>query len=310
LKTKPWAAQSYVDVCNWLYGKIDPQDEAAWRAYQSYYFNCIRDVDSHALTVLQALKKQGMEGETIVVFTADHGEMAGAHRLRQKGPFMYKENMRVPFIVRHPDLAGGTQSTALASHIDLVPTLLGMAGVTPQAAATAYPFLKGVDLSAAIASPQGRTRRDDSGILFNYGVPLYMDPEFTRKGALTGKSFTRLSSLLIGLETGQFFPSLENPALFRGVHDGRYKFARYFAPADHHQPRDFATLLARNQLELYDTASDPDEIVNLATQPEQHKDLLLRLNAKVNQLIQDEVGSDAGAELPGPPFLYHRKQTA
>src|SRR3546814_11560946 len=77
--------------CNACYGHIDPNDEARWRRYQSYYFNCIRDVDRHALTVLRTLESLQLDGDTIVIYVADHGEMAGAHRLRQKGPHMYKE---------------------------------------------------------------------------------------------------------------------------------------------------------------------------------------------------------------------------
>ncbi len=126
LSTKPWAQRSYVDFCNMIYGRIDPGDEAAWRAMQSYYFNCIRDVDHHALTVLKALEALNLHGDTIVIYTADHGEMAGAHRLRQKGPHMYKENVRVPLIVRHPDAAGGSQTAALGSCVDLTPTVLGL----------------------------------------------------------------------------------------------------------------------------------------------------------------------------------------
>lgn len=309
LKTKPWATKSYVDACNWIYGHIDPGDEAAWRIYQSYYFNCIRDVDSHALTVLRALQQYGMERDTIVIYTADHGEMAGAHTLRQKGPFMYKENVRVPFIVRHPDMnqgSSGALTPALASHVDLVPTILGFAGVDPRATAEKYPYLKGVDISAAASANSVRTVRDKTGILFNYGIPLYMDPEFSRKGARTGKTYNRLTALLVGLESGQFLPSLDHPAFFRGIHDGRYKFARYFKPSEHHKPRDWNTLTGHNQLELYDTATDPDEIVNLAAEPEQHKDLLLDLNVRLNRLIDAEVGADNGAEFPGPKFMYNK----
>ncbi|WP_163199554.1 sulfatase-like hydrolase/transferase, partial [Citrobacter freundii] len=73
-----------------------------FRRYQSYYFNCIRDVDRNAMTVLKQLAALGLDRNTIVVYGSDHGEMAGAQRLRQKGPHMFKENIRVPLIVRHP----------------------------------------------------------------------------------------------------------------------------------------------------------------------------------------------------------------
>ena len=308
LADKPWASKAYVGICDMLYGHLDPHDEAAWRRYQSYYLNCIRDVDSHAQTVLDALQRLGLERDTIVIYTSDHGEMAGAHKLRQKGPFMYKENVRLPLIVRHPDGPRGASTDALGSHLDLLPTILGFAGVPERAMAEHYPYLRGVDLGAAAASPQARTRRDQQGTLFNYGVPLYADPDFTRKGIKTGRRFSQLTGLLVGLESGQFMPSLDNPALFRGIHDGRYKFARYFKPSDHHTPRDWQTLSERNQLELYDTHSDPHELSNLAASATPDRELLLRLNDKLNKLIAQEVGLDQGAELPGPAMLY-RKHT-
>lgn len=77
LSRKPWSQTSYVEFCNACYGRIDSNDEARWRKYQSYYFNCVRDVDAHALTVLRTLESLKLDGETIVIYTADHGEMAG-----------------------------------------------------------------------------------------------------------------------------------------------------------------------------------------------------------------------------------------
>ena len=304
LRSKPWAQRSYVDVCNFLYGRIEPGDEAAWRAYQSYYFNCLRDVDSHVLTVLQALEQLGMAQDTIVVYTADHGEMAGAHGLRQKGPHMYKENIRIPLIVRHPDVRNNHSTSALSGCIDLAPTLLGFAGVSPQATAEHYPYLQGVDLAPALSSPAARTERDRRGVLLNYGVPLYIDPRFMQASIETDATNAQLAALKLGLTQGQMFPSREHPGFFRGIHEGRYKFARYFAPADHHQPQDWATLTRRNQLELYDTQTDPNELHNLAAQPETHKDLLLSLSTRTNALVALEVGNDTGTEFPGPARWY------
>jgi arylsulfatase len=102
-------------------------------------------------------------------------------------------------------------------------------------------------------------------------------------------------------------PELGNRGLHRGVFDGRYKFTRYFSPDSHHLPRDWDTLLAHNDLELYDTHQDPDELVNLAARPEgpeAAKERLLALNDRTNQLIEQEIGDDHGGEYPGPEFLY------
>jgi len=305
LAAKPWAHRSYAELCNEIYGHIDPSDQSAWQAYQSYYFNCIRDADRHALTVLKGLDQLGLSDDTIVIYTADHGEMAGAHQLRQKGPFIYQENVRLPFIVRHPDCSGGTSTQALASCIDLTPTILGFAGVETRTANDLYPYLKGVDVSPAVAAPRARGERDRRGILFNYGVSLYIDPDFTEKSARLHHLVDPLTPLRVGFEEGKFLPSLRNNALFRGVHDGRYKFARYFKPAEHHKPRDWDTLRRHNELELYDMEADPDELHNLAAEPEQYKDLLMALAAKTNDLVDIEVGADDGSEFPGPRILYN-----
>ena len=69
--------------------------------------------------VLDALVASGQADRTVVIFTSDHGEMAGSHGLRQKGNLVYDENFRVPFVVRHPDLAGGATVDALASAVVL-----------------------------------------------------------------------------------------------------------------------------------------------------------------------------------------------
>jgi arylsulfatase len=88
------------------------------------------------------------------------------------------------------------------------------------------------------------------------------------------------------------------------VFDGRYKFGRYFRLTEHHQPRDWEILLAHNDLELYDTQADPDEIINLAFRPEEHKARILDLNAKVNALIESEIGLDNGSIYPGSASQY------
>jgi arylsulfatase A-like enzyme len=304
LSRKPWVQSADVELCNAFYGRIEPGDEEAWQRMQSYYFNCIRDVDQSIAQVLAALRASGQDDNTVVILTADHGEMSGAHRLRQKGPHMYKENTRVNFVVRHPDLPGGVQSDALGSGVDLVPTVLELAGLPAEAQRQRYPQLAGVSLCEALGGASRRSERDRIGHLFNYGVAMYIDPEFTMQVIRNQDQVTPWAILKEAVKSMQLGPSLKNRALFRGIHDGRYKFARYFAPEDHHLPERFAELVARNDLELYDTLEDPDELNNLAYQPQAHEALLTRLNQKTNELIRREVGTDNGSEHMGPDFLY------
>jgi arylsulfatase len=258
-----------------------PLTEAQLRTYQNYYFNCIRDVDQHVGTVLDALARLGLASKTVVVVTADHGELAGAHGgMLGKGASIYKETVRVPLLVRHPDVRSAGTTDALAGSIDLVPTLLALAGLSDSERLQRYPDLHGVDVGRAIADHKARTARDERGILFDYGTPA---GPLGPNGPASGN---------------------EVRGLIRGVFDGRYRFGRYFRITEHHQPRDWNTLLAHNDLELYDTRADPEEIVNLAARPDEHKERILELNAKVNALLDAEVGADVGAMYPGPAGQY------
>jgi arylsulfatase A-like enzyme len=256
------------------------QDDASWKVYRSYYFNCIRDVDRHIGQVLDALDRFGLSDDTLVVLTSDHGEMAGAHGLGGKGGYIYKENLRVPLVVRGRGIAGGKATAALASSVDLTPTLLTFAGLDAKARQERHPTLHGVDLSPVLADPAARTARDERGVLLNF-----------------------LSAPGPAAPAGQG----EARSQLRGVFDGRYKYARYFAIHQHHTPRDWDTLTAHNDLELYDTQADPDEIVNLAAQPEAHRDLILSLNERTNALLAAEVGADDGAIFPGGSAQYQLK---
>tara|TARA_R110002020_G_scaffold406379_2_gene616563 strand:- start:28811 stop:30559 length:1749 start_codon:yes stop_codon:yes gene_type:complete len=305
LSTKPWAQQTDVHICNQVYGHIDPHDEQLWQGLQSYYFNCIRDVDQSIAQVLGALKTSGRDQDTIVILTADHGEMAGAHKLRQKGPHMYKENTRVNFIVSHPDIDYARDTPALGSTVDIVPTLLELAGMPAAQQAERYPQLAGVSLASSLGGASRRSARDERGHLFNYGVTMYLDPEFTESVMRNADKVSPWTVIRESLRRGRLGPSRDNRALFRGIHDGRYKFARYFAPSQHHTPANLDALIASNDLELYDVENDPDELLNLANQPQNHRQLIEGLNARLNDLVTLEVGVDDGREHPGPTFLYN-----
>ncbi len=278
LSHKPECHRAIRDGQVGMYGVMEHDDEPAWQRFQNYYFNCLRDVDQHVMWLLDVLDMTGLADRTIVLYTSDHGERAGAHGLKQKAGTMYKEDMNVPLIVRHPDCSGGRTTSALAAAIDVVPTLLAWTGTS--SAAERYPALTGVDLSAALETPGAQSERDRRGILFNYAAQY---------------GWARTAD---GMD-------LSKRRAHRGIHDGRYKFARYFAPAQHHQPKDWETLTRYNDLELYDTETDPHEIVNLAHEPERYQQELLRLNTMTNALIDLEIGADHGAEYPGPVEQYN-----
>jgi arylsulfatase A-like enzyme len=109
---------------------------SVWQAMRWGYYRMIEKVDAEIGRVLDALREQGLEGETLVVFVSDHGECAGAHGLSQKTVF-YEESVRVPLIVAAPGQTVARTSDAFVNiGVDLLPTLLDFAGLARPAKLT------------------------------------------------------------------------------------------------------------------------------------------------------------------------------
>lgn len=148
------AVREYAKAMETMFGPVE--DEASWRLGVNFYLNCTRDVDRSIDIVLDALIASGQADRTVVIFTSDHGEMAGSHGLRQKGNLVYDENFHVPFVICHPDLTGGSRTDALGSAIDWAPTLLDMAGVDAETVAERFPNLRGRSLMPALTGQHVR----------------------------------------------------------------------------------------------------------------------------------------------------------
>jgi choline-sulfatase/glucosamine-6-phosphate deaminase len=105
--------------------------DAQWRDYLDVYYYLTEKVDRQVGRILDALRARGLERETIVVFTSDHGDLASAHGMPFKGPAMYRELVEIPLAIRWPgEIPTGQTSDALVSNVDLLPTLCDLAGVT------------------------------------------------------------------------------------------------------------------------------------------------------------------------------------
>jgi len=104
--------------------------ETARKERVGYYGLCSA-LDDCVGRLLGALDELKLSGETIVIFTADHGDMMGSHKLEHKGVW-YEESAGVPLLIRWPGkLKGGTKQDWLFNNIDMAPTLLGLCGLTP-----------------------------------------------------------------------------------------------------------------------------------------------------------------------------------
>ena len=219
-------------------------DDARWRSALNFYLNCIRDVDRSIELVLDALVASGQAGNTIIVFTADHGDLVASHGLRQKGNLVYDENFHVPLIICHPDARGGTETSSLASAVDLAPTILQFAGVDDRAIANDFPALHGTSLRPAL---EGRRVRD--GVLTAVEAVTYLDAGFWRHFAD--------ADVADRIVSGQLRPDWNKRGFLRGYTDERYPFGRYFSPLEPNRPRDVNALFAENDVVLYDRQADP-----------------------------------------------------
>jgi arylsulfatase A-like enzyme len=80
--------------------------------------------------VLEALRENGHENKTIVIFVSDHGDMMAAHGCVFKIETAYEELARVPFLIRVPGVTGrGSVSDRLLSSVDILPTLIDLLGL-------------------------------------------------------------------------------------------------------------------------------------------------------------------------------------
>lgn len=109
------------------------------------YYAMVENLDRNVGRLMEFLKAQALDENTIVVFISDHGELSGSHALSEK-QYPYEESVGVPLIVWGPraGIARGRVCAEPTCTEDLFPTLCGLAGITPRAA------LPGEDLSALV----------------------------------------------------------------------------------------------------------------------------------------------------------------
>jgi arylsulfatase A-like enzyme len=274
-----------------------PDEDRRWRLLQNYYFNCIRDCDRHVVRLLKELKANALDSSTIVVFTADHGELRGAHQMRGKGCNAYKEQNHVPLVIVHPAYPGSRSTEAVSSQIDLAPTLLALTGKPADAVARAGAGLKGRDLSKVLNAPeQPSTTAVRPAALFNYNMFTYLDAQWIGPVVYTLMSNEPLLEKIAKVVT--FQPDWRNRGAIRSIFDGRYRFSRYFSPIGFNRPTTYEDLVARNDLEVYDLQEDPVEARNLARDGKAKAELTMSLNETLNGRIDEEVGADDGSFLP------------
>jgi choline-sulfatase len=108
--------------------------EAEVRDIRYRYRTIVSRLDDHVGRVLDGLEANGLRDDTVVLFTSDHGDMQGAHRLNKKGVIAYDEILRVPLILDVPDRTSRRDRISdLCSWISIPSTLLDAAGLSMDA---------------------------------------------------------------------------------------------------------------------------------------------------------------------------------
>jgi len=139
-----------------------------WK-YQKYikdYLATIKSVDDNIGRVLEYLKENGLEENTIVVYASDQGFFLGEHGFFDKR-FMYEEALRMPFIIRYPGkIKPGIIVDDIITNIDFAPTLLEMAGI---------PVPEAVQGNSFFSNLKGKTPQDwrQSMYYHYYEFPYY-----------------------------------------------------------------------------------------------------------------------------------------
>ncbi len=293
---RPVGQQIYQAVQDILVGAW-PDEDRRWRLLRNYYLNCIRDCDRQVMQVLRALRENGFADNTIIIFSADHGELGGNHQMRGKGNCAYRQQNHVPLMILHPAYPGGMDCQAVTSQVDLAPTILALTGASAADQAKAAAGLPGRDITPLMAAPT-KARADTlrPGALFCYDMLTFQDAAWAALTESYARSSAPRSEKIAFLIKNE--PDWSNRCGIRSVFDGRYRFSRYFAPNDFNTPTTFEALTAHNDIELYDLQEDPEEVRNLAHGSSMPRDLVMAMNDKLNALIADEVGVDDGLFLP------------
>jgi arylsulfatase len=296
---RPAAHAEYLKSHDALVGRI-ANEEWRWRVRHNYYLNCLSDVDRNISPLLDELETLGLAANTIIVLTADHGDLDGAHRLHSKGATAYREQNNVPLIFVHPAYAGGKRCRAVTSHLDIAPTLLGLTNARPDKKAAITRHLPGKDLSSLLVAPESASvTAVHDGALYCYNMFAYIDGDFIARAVTTLQQPDGKARIKEAAKAGTMRPDLTKRGAIRALYDGRYRFARYFSPRQHNQPASIEALFKLNDVELYDVEHDPLERNNLAVDREKNAEIVEAMNAKLNALIEKEVGEDVGQMLPG-----------
>jgi arylsulfatase A-like enzyme len=226
MHNKPYRQQLVVE---WnRYDRDYPGDEID--RVRRLYWGMVSYIDDEFGRLMQTLEEAGLDEDTIVVFTSDHGDYMGDHRMIRKGPHLYESLVHVPLMVRWGGRFPARSTDALAGNVDLFPTLSDLCGFDPPEG------VQGVNQAPVLRGEADAIR---SALFFEHGNP----GRPVQPGDLSEEKYAELEE-----DTGHHLCTAISRGRSRGVRWGHWKFIYNHGDVD----------------ELYDLAEDPDELHNLA----------------------------------------------
>jgi N-acetylglucosamine-6-sulfatase len=261
-----------------------------YRVYYDKALESLRSIDDGVKLLIDTLGSLHRLRNTYVIFTSDNGFFYGEHRLLGGKFLAYEPSTHLPFLIRGPHIKAGTESGEIVGNIDIAPTILELAGVTPDKSVdgrSMTPFFKDPELrtlrpylfesfvetddvleAGAIAEPgdQSRSSRQQSLAARKSGVAA-------RPGGEAGASL------------------LAPPKDYEGIRLGPYK---YIAWPD-------------GEKELYDLETDPYELNNLVRIPN-YFPVRNFLHRELTERLEDCVGRGCREEASEIPLTRRERQ--
>jgi arylsulfatase A-like enzyme len=135
-------------MANMLF-RISNEEEV--RKFTSHTYGMVSMIDDSVGQILSTLERLGLEDDTMIVYTSDHGDMMGDHGMILKGWLPYKGVLNVPMIFKVPGVTrAGSVSDSLVSSVDLAPTILNLCQIEE---AAQPPDMQGVDITPMLKDP-------------------------------------------------------------------------------------------------------------------------------------------------------------
>lgn len=127
-------------------------EEGKWRQYRWVYNRLVERVDGYVQMILDGLKKYGLEDNTIIIFTSDHGDGYAAHQWNQK-QVLYQESIKVPFIISKIGVfEPAVNDRLICNGTDIMTTICSYAGIKGP------DYLKGADINQIMHTNEGNWR--------------------------------------------------------------------------------------------------------------------------------------------------------